>query len=119
MASARLPARRGVAMIRLNPLRVRLRALLRRNAVEQELDEELAFHIAMETEKNLRAGMTPAEARRQARIAFGGVERHREDVRRGRGLAWISGMSLDFTLGFRMLVKYPGLKIGRASCRKE
>jgi predicted permease len=90
---------------------VRLRALLRRNAVEQELDEELAFHIAMETDKNLRAGMSLEEARRQARIAFGGVERHREDVRRGRGLAWISGMSLDFTLGFRMLVKYPGLTI--------
>src|SRR5687768_18583302 len=109
----------GVAVIPLKPLRMRLGALLRRNAVEQELDAELAFHIAMETDKNLRAGMTLDEARRQARIAFGGVERHREDVRRARGLAWISGMSLDFTLGLRMLVKYPGLKIGRASCRKE
>ena len=89
--------------------RKRIRTLISREAVERELDEELAFHLEMETEKNLRAGMSPEEARRQAAITFGGVERYKEKVREARVLGWVSGMSLDFKLGFRMLVKYPGL----------
>jgi predicted permease len=89
----------------------RLRLLLHKSAVERDLNEELAFHIAMETEKNLRAGMSPDEARRQAAIAFGGVERHKEEVRAARMLGWVAGLSLDFTLGVRMLRKYPGLTI--------
>ena len=56
-----------------NRWRKRLRALLRRDAVETELDEELAFHLEMETRKNLEAGMSPEAARRQARLAFGAV----------------------------------------------
>ncbi|CAA9307246.1 MAG: hypothetical protein AVDCRST_MAG68-955 [uncultured Gemmatimonadetes bacterium] len=89
----------------------RLRALLHKDAVERELDEELAFHLEMATRENLRAGMSPAEARRQARLQFGGVERFKEEVRDARGLAWVSGMALDFRLGARMLVKYPGLTL--------
>jgi predicted permease len=49
----------------------RLRALLFRNRAERELDDELAFHIEMETRKNLAAGMPPAEAARAARLHFG------------------------------------------------
>jgi hypothetical protein len=56
-------------------LRERLSALLMRSRVEAELDEELRFHPDRETEKNLRAGMTAAEARRVALVRFGGVER--------------------------------------------
>jgi predicted permease len=91
--------------------RKRLRAVLRKDAVERELDEELAFHLEMETRKNLRAGMTPEQARRQARLAFGGVEKHKEEVRDARWLAWAGGLSLDLKLGFRMLVKHPGLTL--------
>jgi hypothetical protein len=50
------------------------------------MDEEIRFHIEMETEKNLRDGVSPAEARRRAMIAFGGVEGHREAMRDGRTL---------------------------------
>ncbi|HEX8360105.1 MAG TPA: ABC transporter permease [Longimicrobium sp.] len=91
--------------------RKRLRALVRRDAVERELDEELAFHLELETAQNLRAGMSPAEARRQALLAFGGVEKHKEEVRDARSLAWLGGLSLDFKLAFRMLGKYPGLTL--------
>src|SRR6185436_5952276 len=42
---------------------------------------------------------------------FGGVQQHRETLREGRGTAWFSGASLDLKLGFRMLVKYPGLTV--------
>src|SRR5688500_10502140 len=89
----------------------RLRALAHKDAVERELDEELAFHLEMETKKNLQAGMSRDEARRRAVLRFGGVERFKEEVRDARGLAWLTGMSLDFRLGGRMLVKYPGLTV--------
>ena len=50
--------------------RKRLRALVHTEAVDRELDEELAFHLEMETEKYLRAGLSAEAARRQARLAF-------------------------------------------------
>jgi len=93
------------------PWKKRLRALVHKDAVERELDEELAFHLEMETKNNLQAGMSPDEARRRAVLRFGGVERFKEEVRDARGLAWLTGMSLDFRLGGRMLVKYPGLTV--------
>jgi predicted permease len=94
----------------MHAIRARLR-LLSRGDAEARMDEELRFHLEMETEKNLRAGMTPAEARRQAVLAFGGVEGHKEEMRDGRTLAWAGGLSLDLKLGFRMLRKYPGLTL--------
>jgi predicted permease len=76
------------------------------------MDEEFGFHLDMETERLVREeGLDPGEARRRALVAFGGVERHKEALRDGRGLAWLGGLSLDFKLGFRMLVKYPGLTV--------
>jgi putative ABC transport system permease protein len=50
----------------------------------REVDEELEFHLAQQIDANLAAGMTPEEARRQAAIAFGGVERAREECREVR-----------------------------------
>jgi hypothetical protein len=74
------------------------------------MNEEVRFHIDMETEKLVREeGLEPGEARRRALVAFGGVERHKEALRDGRGVAWLGGVSLDLRLGFRLLVKYPGL----------
>ena len=51
----------------------RVRSVVGRNAIERGLDEEIRFHIDQQTEKNVRAGMTPAEARRKALIKFGGL----------------------------------------------
>ncbi len=67
----------------------RLRGLVHAEAVEGELDEELAFHLEMEIQKNLRAGMSPAEARRQAALTFGAMEKFKEEVRDARTLGWI------------------------------
>ena len=47
-------------------LKERLTALFRRRSVEQEMDEELSFHLDMAVERNLERGMSPAEARRAA-----------------------------------------------------
>jgi predicted permease len=65
----------------------------------------------METERLLREGLPPREARRRALIAFGGVEQHKEELRDGRGLGWLAGLSVDLKLAVRMLVKYPGLTV--------
>lgn len=63
----------------------RLRALIRREREDADLADELAFHIEMETKKNIAHGMTAAEAGRRARIAFGGTAQVIEEVRDARG----------------------------------
>jgi predicted permease len=95
----------------LHAARTRLGLLFARHAAEQRMDEEFGFHLDMETEQYRRAGVGTGEARRRALVAFGGVERHKEELRDGRGLAWLGGFSLDLKLGARMLVKYPGLTV--------
>jgi predicted permease len=91
--------------------RARLR-LLSPRAAEARIDDEIRFHIEMETERLVREQrLDPGEARRRALATFGGVQQHRETLREGRGTVWFSGLSLDLKLGFRMLVKYPGLTL--------
>ncbi len=88
------------------------RGLRRPGQVAAEMDEEMRFHVEMEAERLVRQkGMDPHEARRQAAVAFGGMDRFKEEGRDARGLTRITGMALDFKLGLRMLVKYPGLTL--------
>jgi len=92
--------------------RTRLTLLFGRRAAESRIDEEVRFHLEMETDRLMREeSLTAEEARRRARATFGGVTRHTETLKDGRGLAWLGGMSLDLKLGGRMLVKYPGLTL--------
>jgi putative ABC transport system permease protein len=92
--------------------RTRLRLLFAPHAAEARSNEEMGFHIEMETDRLIREErLSPDEARRRVLAAFGGVTQHTEQLRDGRGLASLGGLSLDFKLGFRMLVKYPGLTI--------
>ena len=92
--------------------RARLRLLFARGAAEARMNEEIGFHIDMEMARLVREqGVSRDEARRRALIAFGGVQRHREELRDGRGLAWLAGMTLDLKLGLRMMLKYPGLTV--------
>lgn len=88
--------------------RARLRLLFGRRAAESRMEEEIRFHIDMEAERLERdEGLDAAEARRRALVSFGGVDRTREELRDGRGLAWMSGLRLDVKLGARMLARYP------------
>ncbi|MEJ7810888.1 MAG: ABC transporter permease [Gemmatimonadaceae bacterium] len=66
---------------RLRDLLARLGGSARPAGMEQRLGEEMAFHLDMQTERNLRAGMPPRDARRAALVAFGGRERFAEAVR--------------------------------------
>src|SRR3954454_10125900 len=59
----------------------KLSGSLRQRTAEPELDEEIQFHIDMQTEKNVRLGMSPEEARRAALVRFGGTERIKEEAR--------------------------------------
>ena len=85
------------------------RAVVRRDRFEAELDEELAFHVAMETEKNVRSGMSSREARRAALLAFRGVERYREEVRASRRGAWLEAAGQDVRLALRAFRRAPGV----------
>lgn len=87
-------------------MRARL-ASLRRGATDARMEEEFAFHVAMEVERNLRLGMSPAEARRRARLAFGGEERHREGMRDGRALRWATELGRDLRFSLRGLARTP------------
>jgi hypothetical protein len=69
----------------LSDFAYRVRAIFRRRALNNELDEELRDHIERETEKYLRAGMSGEEARRNALIAIGGIEQARQRTRESRG----------------------------------
>ncbi|HEX6201528.1 MAG TPA: ABC transporter permease, partial [Thermoanaerobaculia bacterium] len=89
-------------------LREGFRALAFRRREERELAEELAFHLEMEAEKNRAAGMDAAEARRRARIAFGGVDRTVEEVREARGTAWLHDLAADLRFALRTLRRSPG-----------
>jgi putative ABC transport system permease protein len=76
--------------------------------------EEMKFHIEQETEHNIQRGMSAEDARRSALTAFGGVDRFAEvarDERTGTRLADFKASWLDWKLGGRMLLKYPGLSI--------
>ena len=63
----------------------------------------------MHIEDNVRAGMTPEEARRQALIKLGGVEQTKENYRDRRGLPWLETLIRDVRFGLRMLAKAPAL----------
>jgi putative ABC transport system permease protein len=91
-------------------MRARLRLLLR-GAAEERMEEEMRFHLEMETEKLRREGLSAREARRRAVLAFGGVEGHKERMRDGRTFGWTAGLSLDVKLGLRMLAGHRGLTL--------
>jgi hypothetical protein len=91
----------------LNDLRFRLRALLHRNVVESELDQELRFHFEHEVEKHIRAGMTAEEARRLTRLTFGGHEQVKEDCRAARGTDLFETLFQDIQYGLRIHRKGP------------
>lgn len=90
---------------------VRLRALLRRREAELDLDEEIGFHIELEIEKNVRLGFAPDEARRRALVAFGGVQRVREEHRDVRGVRWMREGAADARHALRALGKAPTLTV--------
>ncbi|MBC7895194.1 MAG: ABC transporter permease [Cytophagaceae bacterium] len=96
----------------------RMRSLLgsvrRRDHLDAEMDEEFRLHLELRAADLVRTGLSPAAATRQARLEFGGTERHKDAGAESLGLRNVDGLRvswLDFKLGFRMLVRYPGLTL--------
>ncbi len=80
----------------------------RRNQALDGLDDEIRDHIERETEINIARGMTPDEARRQARLAFGNVTLVQEDARAAWTWTWLEQARQDLRFGARILKNSPG-----------
>lgn len=89
----------------------RLRFLVRKNDTDQELDEELRFHLERQIEQNLALGLPPAEARYQALHEFGIVDQIKEECRSSRGLDWLNGAGQDLRYAWRNFRRRPGFAL--------
>lgn len=89
----------------------RIRGLFARKRLDRELDEEVRFHLEMQAEDNLRAGMDPAEARYAALRSFGGLEPMKETYRERSTFAPIETTAQDLRYAVRTLRNSPGFAI--------
>ncbi len=95
----------------MKPLRAwlaRLAGLLPSERRERELADEIEAHLQMHTDDNVRAGMTPEDARRDAVLRLGGVEATKEAYRDRRTIPFLDNLTQDAGFGLRQLRKNPG-----------
>jgi hypothetical protein len=95
-------------MKRLREWMVRFGGLFNKQRKDRELDDEIESHLQMHIDDNLRAGMSPEDARRQAMIRLGGIESTKESYRDQRGLPILDTFFQDIRFGARQLRKNPG-----------
>jgi predicted permease len=81
----------------------RIRSFFRKNPLDQELEQEMASHLEMAVEENIRRGMSAEEARRRALVRFGGIQQSLELHRERRGLPWLDVLTQDLRFTFRTL----------------
>ena len=90
---------------------LRLRSLFRRSNVEQELSEELQFHLEHKIEEGIARGLSPKEARYAALRAMGGLEQRKEEIRDMRHVRWLTDFFDDARFAIRSLRRTPGLTV--------
>src|SRR5678815_4517954 len=95
-------------MKRLREWMVRFGGLFNKQRKDRELDDEIQSHLHMHIEDNIRLGMTPEEARREAMIKFGGIESTKEAYRDQRSLPLLETLWRDIRYSARQLRKNPG-----------
>jgi putative ABC transport system permease protein len=100
--------RGGINVKFLRRFLVRLSNFATQRAADQRLQEEIAEHLAFQTEENLRGGMAPAEARRQAALKLGSAQAIREHHHAEQSLPLIENLFCDLRYAVRMLLRSPG-----------
>jgi putative ABC transport system permease protein len=98
-------------MSRIRAFFVRLGGSLRRARAERELNDEIESHLQLHVDDNVRAGMTPAEARRNAVLKLGGIEAVKEAIRDRRRLPWLEHIAQDVRFALRSLRKSKALSL--------
>src|SRR6266481_6872048 len=88
---------------------LRLRSLFRSRRVEQELNEELQFHLERKIEEGIAQGLSPDEARYAAMRAMDGLEQRKEEMRDMRRVRWLTDFLADVHYAIRSLRRTPGL----------
>ena len=86
----------------------RLFSFFRGTQLDRELDEEMSSHLELAIEENLRRGLSPTEARRQAMLRFGGPQQAKQQHREARSLPFLETLLQDLRFAFRTLRKSPG-----------
>jgi hypothetical protein len=95
----------GAPLNKLRAFRIRLLNTLRRRH-EEDFAEELEAHIAMDTERGVREGLSPEEARRRALIRLGGMAQVHNAQRERHGLPWLESLFRDLHYGLRSLARH-------------
>jgi hypothetical protein len=95
---------------------LRFRSLFKRRAVDEELDEELQFHVEQQAASHMRRGLAPDEAVRLARIELGGVEQIKDEHREARGLNLIDDLDRDVRYALRQIRRSPGFALVAVLC---
>ena len=88
---------------------LRIRSIFRRRRVENELDEELQFHLDHKIEEGIAEGLSPEEARYRALRAMGGLDQKKEEMRDARRVHWLTDFVDDVRYAVRSLRRTPAL----------
>lgn len=90
---------------------IRLANLATRQSADERLQQELAEHLAFQIDENMRAGMSPAEARRQAALKLGAAQAIREEHHAEHTLPFLENLLADLRYAVRMLLRSPGFSL--------